>query len=86
MSENKPFQGEAYGELRVDIYVDFKEDLHRLRQLINRAGKIKDLAAPWNEEEASELYDEMLDVMDKCIKARRVNERSEKNIQPKDRQ
>lgn len=66
-------------DLHIDLYIDFKEDLERLRQLMNKADELRDLIPEWNKVESRRIYDEMLDIMDQCIKARRVNGPSSRN-------
>lgn len=75
-------------QLRIDIYIDFREDFERLRQLLNKAEELKDLVSDWNQIEARQIFDDMLDIGDKCVRARRDreadNERSPQNRPPKD--
>lgn len=72
-------------DLHIDLYIDFKEDLTRLRQLMNKADELRDLIPEWNQMESRRIYDEMLDIMDKCIRARRDRDaRSAQNSQSED--
>lgn len=70
--------------LDIQIGVDLKDDFQKFRELLHKVEDMRKLIPEWNELEAEQLHEEILDLASEMLDVHA--RRSKKNKTPKDSQ